>query len=100
MNGISNEAAAGDIDVNWDVTDDGPIALVMVPTEHPRYRQSPVIVECVKLVDGQLRLAGHTGPEAHQSYQPRGPVHRFVSFQPGKNRSVHAAVAESIPTVR
>jgi hypothetical protein len=87
LQGISKEAAKGDIDIRWDATDSGPVALVTVPSEHPRYVSSPVIVESVQLVAGSLILSGHTGPLAHESYKPLGPIHRFVSFQPGENRN-------------
>jgi hypothetical protein len=87
LQGISKEAAKGDIDIRWDATDAGPVALVTVPSEHPRYVSSPVIVESVELVDGALILSGHTGPLAHESYNPSGPLHRFVSFRPGEKRS-------------
>ena len=82
INGISNEAARGDLWVRWDQTDDGPVALVRVPTEHPLYKVSPVIVENVSLIDGSLQLAGHSGPLAPSVYRPHGPVHEFVSYRP------------------
>lgn len=87
LKGISKEAGKGDVDVRWDVTEAGPIALVTVPSEHPRYVSNPVIVESVQLVDGALILSGHTGPLALESYQPMGPVYRFVSYRPGENRN-------------
>lgn len=86
LRGISKEAAKGGIDVRWDATEAGPIALVMVPSEHPKYVLNPVIVESVSLVDGGLILAGHTGPQARESYRPSGPVHRFVSYRHSDNR--------------
>ncbi|MGI9469933.1 MAG: hypothetical protein ACR2NZ_00275 [Rubripirellula sp.] len=85
LQGISKEAAKGDIDIRWDETEAGPVALVTVPSEHPRYVSSPVIVESVQLIEGSLILSGHTGPLAHESYRPRGPVYRFVSYQPVEN---------------
>jgi hypothetical protein len=87
LKGISKEAAKGDIDIRWDVTDNGPIALATVPSEDPRYVSSPVIVESVRLVEGTLILSGHTGPLAHESYTPLGPVYRFVSYRPGEKRN-------------
>lgn len=86
LKGISKEAGKGDIDIRWDVTDAGPIALVTVPSEHPRYVSNPVIVESVRLVEGALVLSGHTGPLAREAYRPLGPVYRFVSYRPGENR--------------
>jgi hypothetical protein len=86
LKGISKEAAKGDIGVQWDLAKSGPIALVTIPSEHPDYVISPVTVESVDLADGRLTLAGHTGSLARQSYQPLGPVYRFVSFRHGVNR--------------
>jgi hypothetical protein len=87
LKGISTEAAKGDIEIRWDVTDSGPVALVTVPSEHPRYVAKPVIVESVQLVERTLVLAGQTGPLAHESYRPQGPVYRFVSYRPGEKSS-------------
>jgi len=87
LKGISNEAAKGDVDIRWDDTEKGPIALVTVPSEHPGYELAPVIVESIQLVDGNLLLSGHTGPLAHESYRPVGPVYQFVSYRPGENRN-------------
>lgn len=86
LRGITKEAAKGDIDVRWDATESGPVALVTVPSEHPKYVLSPVIVESVSLVHGGLVLTGHTGPMALESYRPSGPIHRFVSYRHGENR--------------
>ncbi len=91
LKGITREAARGDVDVKWDLTDDGPVALVNVPREHPRYAASPVIVESVRLVDGILLLSGHTGSMAEQAFTPRGPVHRFVSYNPRSRRNRQAS---------
>jgi len=87
LKGITREAARGDIDVKWDMTQSGPIALVNVPREHPGYVATPVIVESVRLVEGALLLAGHTGSLAEQAFKPRGPVHQFVSYNPNSRRS-------------
>lgn len=81
LKGITKEAARGDIEIRWDHTDTGPIALVTVPREHPKYVVSPVIVESVRLKDGWLNLSGHTGKLAEAIFQPRGPVHQFVSYR-------------------
>ena len=86
--GISAEAAKGGVDIRWDETESGPTALVNVPSEHPGYVRKPVIVESVQLLEGSLMLSGHTGPLAHESYSPLGPIYRFVSYQPGENRKV------------
>ncbi|QDT13741.1 hypothetical protein [Planctomycetes bacterium K23_9] len=92
LKGITREAARGDVDVKWDMTQAGPIALVNVPREHPGYVASPVIVESVRLVDGVLLLAGHTGSLAEQVFTPRGPVHQFVSYNPRRNRQESTAI--------
>ena len=79
---VSREAAMGDVNVQWDQTEDGPVALFRVPSEHPSYAVSPVIVECIDLTSGALILTGHSGPLAESTYRPHGPLHDFVSFQP------------------
>lgn len=86
VRGITNEAAKGDIEICWDATQGGPIALVTVPSEHPNYAINPVIVESVSLGQGRLILAGHTGPLARESYHPSGPIHQFVSYRSGEIR--------------
>ena len=83
---ITHEAAKGDVDVRWDITEDGPVALVNVPREHPKYVVNPVIVESLQLADGELVLWGHTGPLAEESFKPHGQVHQFVSYQPNRSR--------------
>ncbi|MEM9827519.1 MAG: hypothetical protein AAF958_13085 [Planctomycetota bacterium] len=82
IQGISKEAAKGDIHVQWDRTAEDTIALVKVPSDHPGYAVRPVIVESVSIADGAVTLSGHCGPLALDSFQPRGPIHRFVSYQP------------------
>jgi len=82
LRGISKEAAKGDVDIRWDNTQAGPIALVKVPSTHPRYLTSPVLVESVELVDGALVLSGNTGPLAYETFRPRGPLYKFVSYKP------------------
>ena len=94
--GITKEAAKGDIDVRWDMTDGGPIALVTVPREHPGYVASPVIVESLKLKDGWLELAGHTGELAEASFSPRGRIHRFVSYRHQPSRSRHKSLGPAL----
>jgi len=89
LQGITKEAARGDIDVHWDMTQAGPIALVNVPSDEPRYALSPVVVESVLLIDGALMVSGHTGKLSRQTYRPQGPVYQFVSYQPGDNRNDH-----------
>jgi hypothetical protein len=90
LTGISKEAAKGDVDIRWDDTEAGPVALVKVPSEHPRYVTSPVLVESVQLIDGALVLAGNTGPLAFKTFRPLGPLYQFVSYRPGENDSDQA----------
>lgn len=95
LTGISKEAAKGDVDIRWDDTEAGPVALVKVPSEHPRYVTSPVLVESVDLVDGALVLSGNTGPLAFETFRPHGPFYRFVSYQPGENETDQSAGVSS-----
>ena len=98
--GISKEAATGDIDVRWDHNETGPIALVTVPSEHPGYVINPVTVESVTLLDGTLKLAGHTGELARECYTPRGPVYRFVSYRHSANRNRQASLKQQSSSSR
>ncbi len=90
LKGITREAAKGDIDIRWDLTNNGPVALVNVPSKHPKYVVNPVVVESVALTAGRLELAGHSGPVAEAAYQPRGPIHRFVSYRHKSKRKVQS----------
>lgn len=87
LTGISKEAAKGDVVIRWDDTESGPVALVKVPSQHPRYVTSPVLVESVKLINGALVLSGNTGPLAFETFRPHGPLYRFVSYRPGENNN-------------
>ncbi|SMP57045.1 hypothetical protein SAMN06265222_105252 [Neorhodopirellula lusitana] len=78
---ISKEAAMGDLDIRWDFTDRGPIALVTVPKDEPRFIFQPLVIESIRLVAGQLQLGGRAGTEAPVEYSPRGSVHQFVSYR-------------------
>lgn len=78
---ISSEAAQGELDVRWDFTDEGPIALVNVPQDDPQYVLSPLVIESVQLVAGRLQLSGRAGDTAGHAFQPRGSVHEFVSYR-------------------
>jgi hypothetical protein len=89
LKGITQEAASGDVDVQWDFTETGPVALVTIPSEHPEYVCGPVIVESLQLRDGKAKLAGHTGALAHQVFEPNGPIYRFVSYRQSDNRNLH-----------
>lgn len=83
LRGISREAAKSDMEVRWDTEQNDPIALVTIPSDHPNYIYSPVIVESVYLAEGILALAGHTGTEARESYRPQGPVYQLASAPVG-----------------
>lgn len=83
LRGISAEAAKSNMEVRWDRDQSEPIALVTIPSEHPGYKHTPVIVESVGLSDGLLTLAGHTGAEAFQAYRPRGPIYQLASARVG-----------------
>lgn len=93
---ISKEAAMGDLDIRWDFTEAGPIALVTIPQEDPRFVIAPLVIESISLIAGQLQMAGRTGSEASDEYQPRGPVHRFVSYQ--RRSSRHGEESSEIKT--
>lgn len=79
LRAISREAAKSDLEVRWDMDHAGPVALVTVPSEHPEFINSPVVVESVELADGLLLLAGNTGSEAREAYTPQGPVYQLAS---------------------
>jgi len=83
LRGISAEAAKSNMEVRWDMDQSEPIALVTVPSEHRSYKHTPVIVESVGLSAGLLSLAGHTGAEAFEAYQPRGPIYQLASARVG-----------------
>ncbi len=85
LRGISAEAAKGDFEVKWDFDEKGPVALVNVPSDHPAYEKTPVIIESVKLQAGQLLLAGHTGTQAWQTYRPRSPIYQLASSRSQRN---------------
>ncbi|MEM6978775.1 MAG: hypothetical protein AAF539_03840 [Planctomycetota bacterium] len=85
---ISREAALGDLEVRWDLTNDGPIALVKIPHEHEKYVIQPVVIESVDLIGGRLRLSGQTGSSATTSFSPRGPMHRFVRYRTPDDESL------------
>ena len=84
LRGITREAAKGDIAVVWDMDDTGPVALVTVPSEHPKFVRTPIIIEALVLQNGHLSLAGHTGPEAWQAYRPRTPTYQLASARTGR----------------
>jgi hypothetical protein len=95
LRGISHEAAKGDIEVVWDMDDNGPVALVTVPSEHPNYQKSPVIIESVMLENGNVLLAGHTGDEAVHAYKPRTSVYQLASARVGKNSQFQRSLRNS-----
>ena len=86
INGVSHEAGKGGIKIRWDPTESGPTALVQIPSEHPRYAHSPVIIESIQLINGAIILSGHTGERAEKCYEPQSPVYQFVTYRPDDNR--------------
>ena len=98
---ISQEAATGDVVIQWDQTDSGPIALLEIPSEHPDFIVKPLVVESIVLADGEIRLAGRSGQAAHGRYRPRTPVYQFVSYQPierpKRQARRHAARRQATP---
>lgn len=97
LKGITRESARGGLDVRWDMTDTGPVALVTVPSEDPRYVYQPAVVESVHLVRGAMYLSGHVGESAVDSFQPSGQVHQFVSYQPGEKGSNDTVQVSQLP---
>ncbi|MEM6779043.1 MAG: hypothetical protein AAF670_15405 [Planctomycetota bacterium] len=85
---ISLEAAMGDLEIRWDLTPEGPVALVKIPHEDESYVFQPVVIESVQLTEGELSLAGRTGDTATEKYQPRGPVHQFVRYRTPTQRNL------------
>lgn len=83
LRGISAEAAKSNMEVRWDMDQSEPVALVTIPSEHPGYKHTPVIVESLGLSDGLLSLAGHTGTEAFESFRPQGPIYQLASSRAG-----------------
>lgn len=97
---ISREASRGELEIHWDETDEGPIALVSIPSDDPRYRISPTIIEQVSIVEKAVYVSGKSGDRATKNFQPRGQVHQFVAFQPDLNPSVDANASESQSVTR
>lgn len=86
VDNITRRAARDELEIRWDKNDAGhPIALVTVPSIHPSYVRTPVIVESVTMTDGRIRMSGHTGAEARVAYQPRGPVYKLASHRVGRS---------------
>lgn len=88
---IDREAVRSGIDLQWDESEDGPVALLTIPTAYPGFPAKPVIVESIRLSGGKIELSGRSGRQAKNSYQPRGSVYRFVQFQPDDNNSSRQA---------
>lgn len=95
---ISKEAAVGGIDVQWDMTERGPVALVQIPSEHPQFVVRPVLIESVLLQLGAISLSGRSGQYASSNYQPQSSMHRFVTYQPDPTTTpLPAAPSASTP---
>lgn len=84
---ISFAASKGDLHVRWEREEDDLIALVTVPSEHDRYVETPVVIETLALLDGQVVLAGRTGPKAHTVWNPDGPIYKLAKVS--KNEISH-----------
>ncbi len=84
LKGITREASKGNLEVVWDMDETGPVALVTIPSDHPGYVRTPVVVEAVTLQNGYVQLAGHTGPEAWTVYRPRTTVYQLASTRVGR----------------
>jgi len=91
LRGISTEAKKSNIDVVWDMDDTGPVALVSVPSEHPRFVTTPVIIESLAMRAGCVNLAGYSGPEARNAYSPRSPIYQLASARVGRKDQSHVA---------
>lgn len=81
VRGISAEAKKSNIEVNWDMDQEEPIALVTIPSEHPDFILSPVVVEALEMANGFLVLAGSTGEAAREEFQPRGPIYQLAAHR-------------------
>ena len=93
---ISKEAAVGDIDLRWDMTERGPVALIQIPSDHPQFVVRPVLIESILLQVGEISLAGRSGQYASSNYAPQSSTHRFVTYQP-ESSSLPGASAPSNP---
>ena len=91
LRGISAEAKKSNIDVVWDMDSAGPVALVSVPGEHPRFVTTPVIIESLAMQAGHVNLAGHSGPEAWDAYIPRSPTYQLASARIVRKDQSHVA---------
>ncbi len=104
MNEVSKEAAKGSIQIRWDMSENGPTALVQVPSEHPNYAHNPVIIESIRLIEGTIILSGHTGQRAQTCYEPQSPVYQFVTYRPTEKRKPQterlSARPQSLSTAR
>jgi len=95
LRGITREASKGNLEVVWDQDDAGPVALITVPSDHPSYERSPVIIESVLLQEGHVLLAGHTGEMAKTAYRPRTTVYQLASVRSSKGNLFDSRSGES-----
>jgi len=100
VDGVSTEAAKGGVQIRWDLTEPGPTALVQVPSEHAGYAYSPVIIESIQMIDGAIILSGHTGTKAEDCYEPRSPVHQFVTYRHSDKRNSNIGSASETSSSR
>jgi hypothetical protein len=79
IDGLTQEAAKRSLDLRWQSDDTGNVALVTIPSDHPKYPHKPVIVESIRFAEGTLIIEGITGKSAIDAYSPRGPINQFAS---------------------
>jgi hypothetical protein len=79
IDGLTREAAKRSLDIRWQSDDTGNVALVTIPSDHPKYPHKPVIVESIRFAEGTLIIEGITGKSAIDAYSPRGPIYKLSS---------------------
>jgi hypothetical protein len=79
IDGLTREAAKRSLDIRWQSDDTGDVALVTIPSDHPKYPHKPVIVESIRFAEGTLIIEGITGKSAIDAYSPRGPIYKLSS---------------------
>ena len=101
INEVTQETDQSGVDLRWDHTDEGPIALIQIPSQHPDYAHGPVIIESIRFTNGAVILSGRTGERAAGCYQPRSPIYRFVTYHSDENRNSKAgSKSRSVPKRR
>jgi hypothetical protein len=87
---IQAAAERADLTLRWAQTEGDPVALITVEPERPAYENQRVIVDTVKLRDGEILLAGRSEEltEIDPSPGKLEPT-RETGSQAGENRSIH-----------